>query len=94
MCKVNDDISDDVEGITQWVWRKFRNHHPMSKRESERRYTKQAAAHKNVQQAFPDRQFITKDGRQVGYVLKTGECFLIEVKQVTPEQLKALVARP
>ena len=90
---VRDNIPDDVEGLTQWVYRKLRNHDPM-----EKRVNKRLAATPKLRRlrgadkyhGLPGRQFVTADHRHVGYVLETGEAFLIEVKPITPEELKKL----
>ncbi len=90
---VRDAIPNDIEGLTQWVYRKLRNHHPMMKRELKRakgRNARQEMLAEVVREQFPKRQFVTAGRTQVGYVLKTGECFVIEIKQVSPAELKNL----
>lgn len=91
---VRDNIPNDLHGLTQWVWRKLRNHHPMSTRERKRVKgmggREEAAERRHEGLRGRPRQFVTADKQSVGYVLESGECFLIKIEQIEPEKLMAL----
>ncbi len=90
---VRDNIPDDVQGLTQWVYRKLRNHDPMEKRVGKRLASVPKSNRlrgRDKHHGLPGRQFVTADKRHVGYVLETGEAFLIEIKPITVEELQAL----
>lgn len=91
---VRDNIPNDLHGLTQWVYRKLKNHHPMAAREQARAEEQggrtYAKARRKEMFRGRKRQFVTADKQSVGYILDSGECFLIKVEQIEPEQLMAL----
>jgi hypothetical protein len=79
---INADISDEAL-VAQWIFRKLRNHHPMSERDSAKRHP--LAREKNRQYQLSD------TSNTVRYALNDGRVFEITVMKVE-HALPAMVA--
>lgn len=72
MGKVKEAFTDDGAGLAEWVYRKLRNHDPLSARDKA----------KGLRSAF-----VTKDPLVVRYATADGRCFEVAVRQVPPNEL-------
>lgn len=70
---INSDLPDTAL-IAQWVFRKLRNHHPMSERDAKKR-------HPQVREKMRERQ-LAADSNVVRYALNDGRVYEITVVQV------------
>lgn len=74
MGKVRQEIADDTASLAQWVFRKLRNHDPLSARDIPVRHK----ASRETQRQYQ----ITSDSNTVRYCLNDGRVFEISVQLV------------
>lgn len=74
MGKVVDYIDSDEATLTQWIWRKLRNHDPMSVRDVAKR-------HANVRETMRVSDF-DEEKNFIRYAMNDGRVFEITCKQV------------
>lgn len=84
MGKVREHIKDDVQGLTQWIGRKLRNHNPMSARDGKVASIKMTKKPEGYKPATA--HLLKDDPRTAVYTLGNGRRFKLQVVEIPAEE--------